>query len=139
MYQAGTLSGNPVSVAAGIATLAQLRDGLAYSKLEGLGRRLEDGLADSGVPWLRVRRMGSVAWPFLSDAPWPTRADGVPAKAVARFVELHPRLLDRGLYLPPSAHEVLFLSTAHAEADVDALVRTLREEASALMGREGRA
>lgn len=137
VYQAGTLSGNPVSCAAGTATLARLRDGDAHERLERLGARLEDGLRLSGIPWLRVVRLGSVAWPCFSSAEAPRRADALDPAGIARFNALHGRLLDRGFYLPPSAHEVWFLSLAHSEADVDALCDALAEECRALDGNAG--
>jgi glutamate-1-semialdehyde 2,1-aminomutase len=132
VYQAGTLSGNPVSCAAGIATLARLRDGEAYERLERLGARLQDGLERAGISWLRAARMGSVAWLCLCDGELPRRADRIDPLAVRRYDALHPRMLDRGFYMAPSAHEVLFLSLAHSESDVDALCDALAEECSAL-------
>jgi glutamate-1-semialdehyde 2,1-aminomutase len=141
VYQAGTLSGNPVSVAAGIATLARLRDGLAYAELERLGARLgarlEAALSGGSAPgWLRLRRMGSVIWPFFATGEMPSRADAVAPDAVRRFNALHARMLDRGFYLPPSALEVWFLSLAHSDEDVDRLAAALLEEASLLDSRE---
>jgi glutamate-1-semialdehyde 2,1-aminomutase len=131
VYQAGTLSGNPVSVAAGLATLARLMDGVAYGALEELGARLEQAVGAAG-PWLRTRRLGSVAWPYFDAGAFPRRADEVSALAVDRYRALHPLLLDRGFYLPPSAHEVWFLSTAHDPADLDRLGDALGDAVAAL-------
>jgi len=136
VYQAGTLSGNPVSVAAGLATLAVLRDGAVYAELERLGARLEARATSSEVPWLRFVRMGSVIWPWFSGEAPPHRADGIDDAAIRRFIALHASMLERGFYLPPSGHEVWFLSTAHDEADVDALALALVEDARALAARE---
>ena len=131
VYQAGTLSGNPVSVAAGIATLARLRDGLAYADLERLAARLDAALR-GGPSWLRLRRMGSVLWPCFADGEMPSRADRVAPAAVRRFNAMHGAMLDRSVYLPPSALEVWFLSLAHSDEDVDRVAEALLSEAHAL-------
>jgi len=123
VYQAGTLSGNPLSIAAGLATLHQLADGAAYRRLDALGARLEARLAETGIAWLRGRRVGSIFWPYFADGPIATRADTIDPQAIARFNALYHPMLEAGFYLPPSAYEVLFLSTAHSEGDVDALAR----------------
>jgi glutamate-1-semialdehyde 2,1-aminomutase len=125
VYQAGTLSGNPVSLAAGIATLTVLRDEPPYDRLEALGARFEARLAAAGLPAVRVVRRGSVLWPYFGDGPLPTRAADVSPLTVARFNTIYGALLDQGLYLPPSAMEVLFLCAAHDEGDVDRLADAL--------------
>lgn len=125
VYQAGTLSGNPVSLAAGVATLKELRDRPPYEKLEALGARLVDGLEQSAIPAARAQRMGSVVWLYLDDSPFPRTAAAVSATAMERFNALYSSLLDAGLYLPPSAMEVLFLSAAHNEDEVDRLVEAV--------------
>ncbi len=122
VYQAGTLSGNPVSLSAGIATLDQLRDGAAYTRLEELGQLLEQRL--HGV--VNLRRKGSIVWLYLADGAPPRSAEAIAPQAVERFTPLHRRLLDQGIYLPPSAYEVLFLSTAHDETTVGQLADALR-------------
>jgi len=122
VYQAGTLSGNPVSIAAGLATLAQLGDESVYKRLECLGAYLEKGLAESGVAWLRCKRVGSIVWPYFAEGDIPTTADAISPVAVQRFNAMYQSVLEAGVYLPPSAYEVLFLSTAHTEADLDRLV-----------------
>ena len=127
VYQAGTLSGNPVGMAAGVATLDQLADGQAYEHLESLGRGLDAALtaAAQGDARLQWRRVGSLVWPYLHSSPVPRRADCIQDAAVARFRRVHGPLLDAGFYLPPSAYEVWFLSTATPAA-------ALRELAEAL-------
>jgi len=131
VYQAGTLSGNPVSCAAGLATLSVLREEDPYPRLEALGARFQDALENAGPDWLRLQRRGSVSWLSLDGSPeLPTRADQIGDAGVERFNAMHGRLLERGLYLAPSAHEVIFLSTAHSEADVDALSSAIIDEAS---------
>jgi len=129
VYQAGTLSGNPVSVASGLATLRLLEDPAVYERLEQLGAYLEEGLA--AIDGVQVVRSGSLLWPYLGDQDIPRRADAIEAVHAERFSPIHAGLLARGFYLPPSAYEVLFLSTAHTEADLDGLIEAWTLEMSA--------
>ncbi|MDP2907696.1 MAG: glutamate-1-semialdehyde 2,1-aminomutase [Nanoarchaeota archaeon] len=124
VYQAGTLSGNPVSLAAGIATLEQLAVGGVYEKLESLGARLDRRLEEhkKEFPFLNWRRLGSVTWFHLAPGEVPRDAGSILSEAVKRFNGIYAGLLDRGVYLPPSAYEVFFLSTAHTPEDVDMFV-----------------
>ena len=78
------------------------------------------------------RRTGSIFWPYFADGPVPRTTAAISQDAVRRFNRIHPRLLDQGLYLPPSAYEVLFLSAAHTESDVTRLVHALAVEISRL-------
>jgi glutamate-1-semialdehyde 2,1-aminomutase len=122
VYQAGTLSANPVAMAAGLATLRQLADGAAYLALEDSGRRLNELLRD--IPGVRLQRRGSIFWIVLDDstAPGPIRTPaGLSAQAEARFAPFFHALLAGGIYLPPSPYEVAFLSTAHTEKDLRTL------------------
>jgi glutamate-1-semialdehyde 2,1-aminomutase len=127
VYQAGTLSANPVAMAAGLATLSLLADGAAYTTLERLGAHLETALAN--IPGLAIQRCGSVFWLVATDA-----ADGniirakskIPAEASSRYTTLFHNALVAGLYLPPSPCEVGFLSTAHTPSDIDRLAETVR-------------
>jgi len=125
VYQAGTLSGNPVSVAAGLKTLERLRNPEVYAGLERLGQYLEHKLAATGIPWLRVRRVGSIAWPYFVEGALPSDADHIDPKAIERFNLMYQKVLEQGVYLPPSAYEVLFLSAAHTAAHIDRLVAAL--------------
>ena len=125
VYQAGTLSGNPLSMAAGIAALQALRDDPPYERLEQLGAGLDAAIAGLGRGDVQVGRAGSIAWLYLASGDLPRRADGIDPAAIERFGSLHRPLLERGHYLPPSAYEVLFLSTAHTEAQVAALAADL--------------
>ena len=125
VYQAGTMAGNPVALAAGIATLGELRRGDAYRHVATLGARLQERAHERGVPLARV---GSLFWPYLDDgagASVPVRAEDISPRAVARFRAGYAGWLERGLYLPPSAYEVGFLSAAHDAGHVDALVEAL--------------
>lgn len=126
VYQAGTLSGNPLAMAAGCAVLDVLRSGggSAYPALERLGARLAAGLAaaaeEAGVP-CAVNRVGSMLTPFLGvDAVHDF--DGVRRADTARFAAVHAAWLEAGVFWPPSQFEAAFLSTAHSDADVDRVV-----------------
>jgi glutamate-1-semialdehyde 2,1-aminomutase len=129
VYQAGTLSGNPVSVAAGLATLHALRKVPdAYDRLEKLGMRAETGLrealAASGVRGC-VNRVGSMLTVFLGvdevhDFRTATEAD------TGAFGRFFAGMLDQGVYLPPSPFEAMFLSLAHGESEIDRLVGAAR-------------
>ncbi len=128
VYQAGTLSGNPVSVSAGLATLAHLGPAL-YMRLEALGARLEEGFArairDTKAAAC-VQRVGSMITVFFCEGPvrsW-TDADRADRK---RFAAFHGELLRRGIYWPPAQFEAAFLSGAHTEEDIDRTVMAARE------------
>jgi glutamate-1-semialdehyde 2,1-aminomutase len=130
VYQAGTLSGNPLATAAGLATLSLLDDG-AYRHLDGLADALCDGLGEAfdaaGVP-ARVQRAGNLFSIFLTvdevrDYEAARRQD---TAAYARFFHA---MLDRGVYLPPSAFEAWFVSLAHGDAEVDRVLTAAREAA----------
>ena len=123
MYQAGTLSGNPLAMAAGLATLSRLDDA-AYRRLEAGGLRLERGLeaairATGTVA--RVQRAGSLLTLFFTAGPVHDQADANTADR-ARFAAFHGAMLRRGVLLPPSQFECLFLSLAHDDATIDAVI-----------------
>ncbi len=121
VYQAGTLSGNPLAVAAGLATLEALADGRAYAALEAAGARLERGLreaaAAAGIA-LTVNRVGSMLTPFFHPGPVEDYAQARRADR-ARFAQVHRGWLAAGVFWPPSQFEAGFLSTAHDAATVD--------------------
>jgi glutamate-1-semialdehyde 2,1-aminomutase len=123
VYQAGTLSGNPVAVAAGLATIAHLVPEL-YAKLERLGQQLEEGLRDAaakaGVP-ATVQRVGSMITLFFREGPVRSWDDAASCDT-KRFASWHRGLLERGIYWPPSQFEAAFLGGAHTEADIAATV-----------------
>ena len=129
VFQAGTLSGNPIATAAGIATLQILRDTNPYPRLEELSDRLARGLSAAAtaarVPH-SVMRVGSMMTLFFNPAPvndWPSadRCDR------ARFSKYFWGLIDRGVYMPCSQFEALFVSAAHSDADIDATVHAATE------------
>ncbi|QDU86539.1 Glutamate-1-semialdehyde 2,1-aminomutase [Planctomycetes bacterium Pla163] len=131
VYQAGTLSGNPLATAAGLATLEALEDRGAYECLEDAGAFVQAGLEDAaraaGVP-LFVGRCGSMICPYFAAEPV-TRFDDVMASDRERWVRFFHVMLDEGVLLPPSPFEAWFLSTAH---DTEALEHIVRAGAKAL-------
>lgn len=155
IYQAGTMSGNPLSMSAGIATLTQLEDPAIYEQLETLGNRLEQGLTDAAKEAkvaVAVQRVGSMITPFFlsgaqaaSAAAAPTDADGYvqvvrnyadalqcDTQAYARFFRA---MLDGGVMLPPSQFESWFISSAHTEGDIDETLDVARQAFSAAVAK----
>jgi glutamate-1-semialdehyde 2,1-aminomutase len=132
VFQAGTLSGNPVAMAAGIATLQELRDRPPYSRLEELAARLETGVrraaSDAGIPH-RLNRVGSMWTLFFTDEPI---TDYMSAKKsdTARFTRFFWAMMDRGVYLPCSQFEAAFNSTCHSEKLIDKTITAAREALS---------
>ncbi|HVD65528.1 MAG TPA: glutamate-1-semialdehyde 2,1-aminomutase [Gaiellaceae bacterium] len=120
VYQAGTLSGNPLATAAGLSVLRRLRDASVYDELERLGERLEDGLS----PFGRVQRVGAMLTLFLRDGPVRNYDEAREADA-ERYGALFRHLLERGIYVAPSQFEALFLSLAHTDEDVDRTVEAV--------------
>lgn len=130
IYQAGTLSGNPLAMAAGYATLKLMTEE-QYGRLERLSARLEDGLMrnarELGVP-MTINRVGSMICPFFAEGPV-VNYETAKAADAARFRSVFARLLDGGVNIAPSAFEGWFVSTAHSEADID---RTIEAHRAAL-------
>jgi glutamate-1-semialdehyde 2,1-aminomutase len=125
VYQAGTLSANPVAMCAGLAALEQLADGKVHAQLEKLGVELEQHLGS--IPGLTVQRVGSLFWPLLAANAAPIRSlPDLKASAGKPFGPVFHKLLDAGIYLAPSAFEVGFLSAAHTSAHVAQLAREMR-------------
>jgi len=128
VYQAGTLSGNPVAMAAGLATLRVLERERAWERLEALGleleRRLAPVLGDAPLP-IRLVRVGSLFWFSLQPGEPPRAAEAIEAAAARRYRPLFHALLDRGIALAPSAYEVGFLSTAHTSEHIERLAAAL--------------
>jgi glutamate-1-semialdehyde 2,1-aminomutase len=122
VYQAGTLSGNPLATAAGLAVVRRLRDGAVYEELERKGARLEAGLGEFG----RVRRVGAMLTLFMTDRGVRNFEDAQ-ACDTERYGALFRHLLDRGIYIAPSQFEAMFLSTAHSDADIDRTVEAVGE------------
>ncbi|MGQ9567954.1 MAG: glutamate-1-semialdehyde 2,1-aminomutase [Anaerolineae bacterium] len=129
VYQAGTLAGNPLAMAAGIATLEELRKPGVYETLEALGRRWAQGLAaraeEAGVP-LQVNAIGSMMTAFFSAEPVRDYASAKRADA-ARYARFFHAMLERGVYLAPSQFEASFVSLAHTPEVVDAALEAAGE------------
>jgi glutamate-1-semialdehyde 2,1-aminomutase len=126
VFQAGTLSGNPVATAAGIATLKELRDNPPYERLEALSSHLERGLAaaanEANIPHA-ITRVGSMLTLFFNPQR-PIDWESASRSDTTRYARYFWGLLDRGIYLPCSQYEALFVSAAHSETDIDATVAT---------------
>ena len=136
MYQAGTLSGNPLAMAAGIAMLKQLRDrkGEIYSKIEKLSGELVDGVMaaarDAGVP-LCANRVGSMFTWFFQHGPV-TDWDSASRSKTEAFGKFFRAMLDAGVYLPPSQYEAMFLGAAHTEEDVQRTIAAAKQALAAV-------
>ncbi|QEH36071.1 Glutamate-1-semialdehyde 2,1-aminomutase [Aquisphaera giovannonii] len=136
VFQAGTLSGNPLAMAAGLATLETLREGHAYERLEALSARLAEGLGraarDAKVPHV-VQRVGSMLTLFFHDGPV-RNYDDARRSDTALFARFFWEMLARGVYLPCSQFEAAFVSAAHTEADIDHTIDAAREALAAAAG-----
>ena len=128
VYQAGTLSGNPLAMAAGCAALRLLYGGEPYKRLETLSATLASGLADAaaaaGVP-VQVARVGSMLTVFFTDTAV-VDYDTARTADTARYGRFFHAMLERGVYLPPSQFEVWFVSLAHTEEDIAATIVAAR-------------
>ena len=131
VYQAGTLSGNPLAMAAGIATLSYLQAHAAevYSQLEATAKAITEGVAaeaaQAGVP-LTLNRVGSMWTWFFTPGPVTNYAQAT-ASDTAAFGRFHHSMLNQGIWLPPSQFEAAFLSTAHGAAEVAATIAAARQ------------
>ena len=135
VYQAGTLSGNPVAMAAGLAQLEILENNPdVYTALERKGKRLQEGLQEifrkAKVP-AQVNRAGSILTVFFSKTPV-TGYDQARACDLERFAKWYRGLLEHGIYAAPSQFEAMFLSTAHTAAEIDYIVDAAKEIAKTL-------
>jgi len=115
VYQAGTLSGNPLATAAGVSVLRRLRDPAVYEGLEQRGARLEEGLSRYGL----VQRVGAMLTLFVDETEPVTRMRPLQTE---RYAELFRHLLREGIYVAPSQYECLFPSLAHGDAEIDATI-----------------
>jgi len=128
VYQAGTLSGNPLAVTAGLATLKQLRAKQRYKKLEERSAALAKGLGkeakQAGIPLVQ-HRVGSMMTSFFTSEPvvdW----NSAKRSDTKRYGQFFHRMLEQGVYLAPSQFEAAFLSTAHTSADVERTIKAAR-------------
>ena len=133
VYQAGTLSGNPLAMSAGLAVVKALREPGIYDRLESLAVRLADGMAaaarSAGVP-MTFNRVGSMMTGFFTPGPVTSYAQATTSDT-KRYAAYFHAMLDRGVYLACSQFEAAFVSLAHTEADID---RTLEAMAESLAG-----
>jgi len=131
VYQAGTLSGNPLAMAAGLANLEELMNGDKYRRLEKLGSQLEEGLRsaaqEAGIP-VQFNRCGSMFCGYFTDQPVFNLADALRSDR-DRFAKYFHKMLEQGIYLAPSQFEAGFISTAHTEEDI---ARTVTAAGNAL-------
>lgn len=129
VFQAGTLSGNPIATAAGIAMLKSLKENSPYEMLEVLSKRLADGLVDAatsaGVEHC-LQRVGSMMTLFFHSGPV-TDWDSAAKSDTQKFSRYFWGLIERGVYMPCSQFEALFVSAAHTEEDIDRTVAMARE------------
>jgi len=135
VYQAGTLSGNPVAMTAGLATLRKLHADDGWQQLDELGTYLQatvsSVLAEAAID-ASLARCGSMFWLALHAAEPPRTAEAIDARAASSYAAVFASLLEHGIALAPSAYEVGFLSLAHTRADIDRLAAQLGQAFTAL-------
>jgi glutamate-1-semialdehyde 2,1-aminomutase len=128
-YQAGTLSGNPLATAAGLATLKVLEETNPYAALDRLAASLADGLSaaarEAGVA-IQVSRAGSALTPFFAET-MPTDYASAMSADRSRYAAFFRAMLERGVYLPPSQFEAAFVSAAHAESEIERTLAIARD------------
>ena len=129
VYQAGTLSGNPLAMAAGIATLEELQASDAYAKLETLGNQFVEGMREAAktarVP-MQLNARGSMFCGYFASEPIHNLADAMKSDR-ERFKQFFHGMLEAGIYLAPSQFEAGFISTAHTAADIDNTIGAARK------------
>ena len=126
VYQAGTLSGNPLATAAGLSVLRRLREDDVYEELERRAARLEAGLSEFG----RVQRVGAMLTLFCTDGPVRDFGDAKRCDT-ERYAALFRHLLERGVYVAPSQFEAMFVSLAHGDEEIDRTIRAVGDFVSA--------
>jgi glutamate-1-semialdehyde 2,1-aminomutase len=134
VYQAGTLSGNPLAMAAGLAALEELSAPDVYVRLEQTGAALEAGMKEAArsanIP-VRFNRIGSMFCAYFTDQPVHNLADALHSDR-ARFAKYFHAMLEEGVYIAPSQFEAGFLSMAHTPADIETTIRAARKALSTL-------
>lgn len=136
VYQAGTLSGNPLAVTAGLAILKLLKDTNPYDELERRAARLEQGLRDAAtkasIP-ATVNRVGSMLTTFFTEGPvtdWP----GAKSSDTDRYARFFRAMLEEGCYLAPSQFECAFVSLAHADEVIERTIHAARSAMGSVVG-----
>jgi glutamate-1-semialdehyde 2,1-aminomutase len=135
VYQAGTLSGNPLAMTAGLETLRGLGEPGVWDGIARAGRRLCEGLGDAAVAAGiagRAAHAGTMIGFFFTDAPIGSWEEAKQHADTERFAAFHRAMLERGVYLPPSQFEAWFLSSAHGEAEIEVTIAAAREAFAAL-------
>jgi glutamate-1-semialdehyde 2,1-aminomutase len=131
VYQAGTLSGNPLAMRAGLATLPHLRAANFYADLNKKSQRLAEGLRKAfkaaNVP-VQINAAGSLLTIFFNENPIQNYEDAKKSDT-KKFAQFFNAMLDQGIFLPPSQYEALFLSAAHTESDIDRTIEAARKSA----------
>ena len=137
VYQAGTLSGNPLAMAAGLAMLREIERRNPYRELERKGALLEEGVreaigdADAGAR-VAYQRFGSLSTLFFTEGPVPDFA-AAKRSETTRYATFFHAMLDRGIFLPPAQFEAWFVSTAHSDADLQRTARAVKESLAAAL------
>ena len=121
VYQAGTLSGNPVAMAAGIAQLSECLKAGFYTELENKTKKLTDGIVaaykHSTIPF-KIFNLGSIFWIAFTTKEKIQSAEEIDGESMKYFRQLHASLLEQGIYLGPSGYEVGFMGEAHTDEDI---------------------
>jgi glutamate-1-semialdehyde 2,1-aminomutase len=129
VYQAGTLSGNPLAMAAGLKCIEILARPGTYERLDQLGKRLADGLASAAeaarIP-STVNRVGSMVTLFFAKGPITDYASARTSDT-ERFGAFFRKMRERGVFLPPAQYEAMFVSLAHTDEDVDAVIASAKQ------------
>ncbi len=123
VYQAGTLSGNPLAMASGLATLKEMKTNNYYKNIETLGSYLDQKV--KRLKSIFYKRISGIFWFCMSSQNEPQSPDNIHSKAKEAYRHYYHHLLNKGIYLPPSPYEVLFLSSAHTIEDIDSLFNAL--------------
>ena len=136
VYQAGTLSGNPLAMTAGIETLKALREPGVYGRLEAASAKLEEGItsaaAGTGIP-LKTSRVGSILTAFFGNGPV-TNYESAKRADASLFARAFGQMLAEGVYWPPSQFEAAFISTAHSDEDIETTIRAIDKALAQMRG-----
>lgn len=132
VYQAGTLSGNPVAMSAGIAQLSECLKPGFYEGLAQKTQKLVSGLEALGIPGLKVFSIGSIFWLAFTDKDKIQSAEDIDPAGMDKFRSLYHPLLENGVYLGPSGYEVGFISEAHTDADIEKTIAAFQKAAAHL-------
>jgi len=129
VYQAGTLSGNPVAMAGGIAMLTECLKPGFYEELEKKTKRLVDGIMKDIKPGVgfHIFQIGSIFWPAFTYKKSISASSEIDPASMDKFKKLHAALLEKGIYLGPSGYEVGFVSAAHTNEDIDKTIVAFKE------------